>query len=159
MPDTRFSNAFQIVATVGIDTSLGRRSTSNSLAADLNTNPSFVRRIVSPLSKAGILQTSNGSSGGVILARDPKSITIEEIYKASLPDAKLWVTRSSLPATSLKTNNFAVVADALAGQAMQAIMQSLSEVTLQQCLDEITAANETSGVQVNLVDFLPAVGA
>lgn len=56
--------------------------TSNDLAASVNTSPSFVRRILAKLSKAGLITTTMGKSGSTTLAREPKDISLLEIYKA-----------------------------------------------------------------------------
>jgi Rrf2 family protein len=56
--------------------------TSARLAASVNTSPSFVRRVLAKLSKAGLVSTTMGKSGSTALARDPKEISLLEIYKA-----------------------------------------------------------------------------
>jgi Rrf2 family protein len=44
--------------------------------------PSFLAKIISQLSIAGLLHTSRGARGGVMLARDPKDITLLEVVEA-----------------------------------------------------------------------------
>ena len=56
---------------------------SESLAKSLNTNPAFIRKIMAKLSKAGLIETRRGKNGGVSLLKNPKSITLKEIYLAS----------------------------------------------------------------------------
>ena len=56
--------------------------TSTQLAASVNTSPSFVRRVLSKLSKADLVSTTMGKTGSTALARDPKQISLLEIYKA-----------------------------------------------------------------------------
>jgi Rrf2 family protein len=56
--------------------------TSAQLAASVNTSPSFVRRVLSKLSKANLVSTTMGKTGSTALARDPKDISLLEIYKA-----------------------------------------------------------------------------
>ena len=56
--------------------------TSTQLAASVNTSPSFVRRVLSKLSKANLVSTTMGKTGSTALARDPKQISLLEIYKA-----------------------------------------------------------------------------
>lgn len=57
-------------------------ATSTQLAASVNTSPSFVRRVLSKLSKAGLVHTKMGKTGSTALARDPQDISLLEIYKA-----------------------------------------------------------------------------
>lgn len=58
---------------------------SDSLATSVNTNPVVIRRLLSLLTKAKLVTTSRGKSGGVRLAKDPGSITLKDIYLALLP--------------------------------------------------------------------------
>ncbi|WP_313759972.1 Rrf2 family transcriptional regulator, partial [Rhizobium sp.] len=69
MIDTRFSTAMQIVVSVAVNDEAGVRSTSQSLAAGLDTNASFVRKLLPPLTESGILVSAAGSKGGIRLAR------------------------------------------------------------------------------------------
>src|SRR5689334_5775423 len=57
-------------------------TTSSRLALSVNTSPSFVRRVLSKLSKAGLIQTTTGKSGACRLAKDAKKISLLEIYDA-----------------------------------------------------------------------------
>ena len=42
----------------------------------------FIRRIVGRLAAAGILRTTRGSGGGVVLARDPSEISLLDVVRA-----------------------------------------------------------------------------
>ena len=77
---TQFSIAVHLMAGLGFLPE--GETTSSNLASSVNTSPSFVRRIVSKLSKAGLVSTKMGKSGCTSLARDPKDITLLEIYRA-----------------------------------------------------------------------------
>lgn len=56
--------------------------TSDFLAASVNTNPVVIRRIISRLRKAGLVDSQLGAGGGSMLARDPEHLTLQEVYKA-----------------------------------------------------------------------------
>jgi Rrf2 family protein len=58
------------------------RSATSSVAKEQNIPPSFLAKIISQLSIAGLLHTSRGARGGVTLARDPKEITLLEVIEA-----------------------------------------------------------------------------
>ncbi len=55
---------------------------SDMIAASVNTNPVVVRRILSQLSKAGIVDSHLGKQGGVRLARVESQISLLDIYLA-----------------------------------------------------------------------------
>jgi Rrf2 family protein len=59
-----------------------RRAATSQIAEEQNIPPSFLAKIVSQLSVAGLLQTSRGARGGVSLARDPESISVLEVVEA-----------------------------------------------------------------------------
>jgi Rrf2 family protein len=58
------------------------RSATSSVAKEQNIPPSFLAKIISQLSIAGLLHTSRGARGGVTLAREPKDITLLEVVEA-----------------------------------------------------------------------------
>ena len=53
-----------------------RRAATSQIAEVQQIPPSFLAKIVSQLSVAGLLQTSRGARGGVSLARAPEEITL-----------------------------------------------------------------------------------
>ena len=59
----------------------GRIATS-SVAKEQNIPSSFLAKIISQLSIAGLLNTLRGAHGGVRLAREPKNITLLEVVEA-----------------------------------------------------------------------------
>ena len=59
-----------------------QRIATNMIAEEQHIPPSFLAKIVSQLSIAGLLHTSRGARGGVTLARDPKDISLLEVVEA-----------------------------------------------------------------------------
>lgn len=53
------------------------------LAASVNADPTFVRKSLSKLSKAGLVITTRGKNGASTLTRSPEKITLLDIYRAS----------------------------------------------------------------------------
>ena len=60
----------------------GERAATSNVAKEQSIPPSFLAKIISQLSIAGLLHTSRGARGGVTLARDPKDITLLEVVEA-----------------------------------------------------------------------------
>jgi len=58
------------------------RAATSTIAEEQNIPPSFLAKIISQLSIAGLLHTSRGARGGVTLARAPKEITLLEVVEA-----------------------------------------------------------------------------
>lgn len=59
-----------------------QRAATSQIAQDQQIPPSFLAKIVSQLSVAGLLQTSRGARGGVSLARSPEEISLLEVVEA-----------------------------------------------------------------------------
>jgi Rrf2 family protein len=59
-----------------------RRAATSQIAEEQNIPPSFLAKIVSQLSVAGLLQTSRGARGGVSLAKSPEQISFLEVVEA-----------------------------------------------------------------------------
>jgi Rrf2 family protein len=78
--NTQFSIAVHIMA--GLAAGCDREMTSSRLAMSVNTSPSFVRRVVSKLSKASLVETTTGKTGACRLAKNTKDISLLDIYQA-----------------------------------------------------------------------------
>lgn len=61
---------------------VGQRASTSQIAQEQNIPPSFLAKIVSQLSVAGLLQTSRGARGGVSLARNPDTVSLLEVIEA-----------------------------------------------------------------------------
>jgi len=77
----QFTVAAHIMAALGFYH--GKEISSATLAESVNADPTFVRKSLSKLSKAGLVVTTRGKSGASVLARAPKRITLLDIYHAS----------------------------------------------------------------------------
>src|ERR1700690_3018782 len=78
--NTQFSIAVHIMA--GLAWRYGQDTTSAELATSVNTSPSFVRRTLARLSKAGLVETATGKAGACWLAKDARAISLLDIYEA-----------------------------------------------------------------------------
>ena len=59
-----------------------QRAATSQIALEQHIPPSFLAKIISQLSIAGLLQTSRGARGGVTLARKPEEITLLEVVES-----------------------------------------------------------------------------
>ena len=60
----------------------GERAATSTVAEEQRIPPSFLAKIISQLSIAGLLHTSRGARGGVTLARPAKEITLLDVIEA-----------------------------------------------------------------------------
>jgi len=59
-----------------------KRAATSQIAEEKQIPASFLAKIVSQLSVAGLLQTSRGAHGGVSLAREPQNISLLDVVEA-----------------------------------------------------------------------------
>ncbi|HSB65042.1 MAG TPA: Rrf2 family transcriptional regulator [Anaerolineales bacterium] len=59
-----------------------QRAATGQIAKERNIPPSFLAKIVSQLSVAGLLQTSRGARGGVSLAKPAEDISLLDVVQA-----------------------------------------------------------------------------
>jgi len=59
-----------------------QRIATSQIAKDYQIPPSFLTKIVSQLSIAGLIHTSRGARGGVTLARSPDEISLLDVLEA-----------------------------------------------------------------------------
>lgn len=59
-----------------------QRAATSAVAREQNIPPSFLAKIISQLSIAGLVHTSRGARGGVTLARVPNEISLLEVVEA-----------------------------------------------------------------------------
>jgi Rrf2 family protein len=60
----------------------GEEINSTLIAGSVNTSPSFIRRVLAKLSRAGLVETATDKNGACWLARPPRTISLLEIYRA-----------------------------------------------------------------------------
>ena len=58
------------------------RVATSTVAKEMQIPPSFLAKIISQLSIAGLLNTSRGARGGVSLARESKDISVLDVVEA-----------------------------------------------------------------------------
>lgn len=58
------------------------RAATSTIAEEQRIPPSFLAKIISQLSIAGLLHTSRGARGGVTLAHEPRDISLLEVIEA-----------------------------------------------------------------------------
>lgn len=126
MLDYRFPTALQMVLSVAMAEQLGQRSTSAILAYGLEANPSFIRKLMVPLTRDGIIVSTLGRNGSIHLGRPAESITLRDIYVSVIEDKKLWASRPDVPARCVVSANACWYFKSIADEAEQASLDVLA---------------------------------
>ena len=140
MIDVRFPTALQIMLSLAFARAEGEeRLSSAQLAEGIDSNPTFVRRLLVPLIQAGLVRSTMGRDGGVRLSGDAATITLGEIYKAIMGDKRLWMGRNDIPHRCLVSCNVERFFGSLADQVDESVSRLLGERTLADALLELRA--------------------
>ena len=134
--NTQFSIAVHILA--GLACGCDQEGvTSSHLAASVNTSPSFVRRTLAKLSKAGLVETTTGKAGACWLAKDAKDISLLDIYKAvDAPKAFSIHEYSEQKACYVSCHIKTALEKALT-KTQKAMEASLAEISLGQIVSDV----------------------
>ena len=138
MIDVRFPTALQMMLSLALAQAEGvERLSSAQLAEGVDSNPTFVRRLLVPLIQAGFVRSTMGRDGGVSLGVDAAEITLGEIYKATMGDKRLWTGRSDIPHRCLVSCNVERFFGDLAGKVDESVFRLLDKQTLANALSQL----------------------
>ena len=122
MVDTRFPVSVHIMTSLAYNRP--NLVSSEQLAVSIKTNASFIRKLVVSLSAAGLVEPVRGKAGGIRLAKNPKDITLDQIYRA--------VTDNTLIAVPNKTPNKHCAISCGIGDVLCKISEEIEESVLKQ---------------------------
>jgi len=118
----------------------GKVLTSEAIAKSVNTNPVVVRRVLSDLKRAGLVETRRGVGGGIALARPPGKITLRAIWEALAEGEELFGRHPAGPNPECPLGvAVAGYLEGLYGHAEEVLKASLGKVTLAQLQRDLTA--------------------
>ncbi|CAH5253489.1 hypothetical protein AI2839V1_2086 [Enterobacter cloacae] len=143
MLDYRFPTALQMVLSVAMAEQLGERSTSAILAYGLEANPSFIRKLMVPLTRDGIIVSTLGRNGSIHLGRPPEEITLRDIYLSVIEDKKLWASRPDVPARCVVSANACWYFKSISEEAEQASLAVLARHTVASALEAVKNADSS----------------
>jgi Rrf2 family protein len=133
--NTQFSIAVHVLA--GLGHRCGGDATSADLAKSVNTSASFVRRILSKLSKAGLVQTATGKAGSCWLAREPRAISLLDVYQA-VDAPKAFAIHHYRPMKQCPVScKIKTALESALGQTQQALEAGLAKISLADVLADI----------------------
>lgn len=132
----RFSTAIQVLALMAGQPE--QSYTSQALATALATNPVVIRRLLAELSKAEMVKTSKGPSGGSQLARSAKQITLRDIHRALGSEELLHQTETG-PAEMQELQR---AIHGVFRKAQKSLEQELDSVTLHQVIKKAEKKTE-----------------
>lgn len=136
--NTRFAVATYALTFISL--AKERLVTSDELAASISTHPALVRRMLSMLREAGLVETQLGPGGGARLARPPDRISLLEVYNAIRAVDDLFAVGriSPNPDCPMSAGIQSTLECVLSGPE-RALRQALGQVTIATLLSEAAA--------------------
>ncbi|RKP52165.1 Rrf2 family transcriptional regulator [Trinickia fusca] len=125
---SRFAYAIHVLALLSLQE--GVPLSSDMIAGSVNTNPALIRRLLSMLAQAGLTTAQLGAGGGALLAREPKDITLADVYHA-VEEAQLFGLHRDTPNPAcLVGRHIQEVLVDIVDDAQRAMVASLAARTL-----------------------------
>jgi Rrf2 family protein len=111
------------------------------LAESVNADPTFVRKSLSKLSKAGLIVTTRGKNGASRLTRFPKQITLLDIYRASAAPPTFAIHSYPVEKRCPISRNIKGCMSSVLKKAQDSFENSLAGITLADVVGEIRRAS------------------
>ena len=125
--DTKFSSAIHTLILI-----------SQQIAISVGTNASYIRKLTSRLSKAGILEGRRGISG-FQMKKKPKDITLLDIYDAvnETDELHLFDVHQNPNDACVVGHNIRPVLNGMFRDMEKEVEQQLRTMTLEDCIDNM----------------------
>jgi Rrf2 family protein len=136
----QFTVAAHIMAALGFFH--GKEISSAILAESVNADPTFVRKSLSKLSKAGLIVTTRGKNGASTLSRSPKQITLLDIYRASAAPATFAIHSYPVEKKCPISSNIKGCMSSVLRKAQGGFENTLDGITLADVVGEIRRASQ-----------------
>jgi Rrf2 family protein len=133
--NTQFSIAVHMMA--GLAYRCDKDTTSAHLAMSVNTSPSFVRRTLAKLSKAGLVETATGKAGACWLAKNAKDISLLDIYEAVNAPKAFSIHEYTEQKQCLVSCHIKDALDKALAKTQQAMEASLGDISLAQIVSHV----------------------
>lgn len=131
---TRFSDSIHILAFINIYKD--QKLSSELIASSIETSPVVVRRLMSALRDANLIDTKKGTAEPK-LSLDPKGITLLDVYCAVEGNRQLFTLDTSTNPDCIVGGNIQKVLGHYYEDAKLAALRKLNNVSLQEIIDSI----------------------
>jgi Rrf2 family protein len=133
--NVQFTVAAHVMAVLGFYD--GEEISSATLAGSVKADPSFVRKSLSKLSKAGLVVTTRGKSGASVLARAPNRITLLDIYRASEAPPAFAIHSYPVEKRCPISRNLKECMAGVLSEAQDSFERSLAKITVADLVSQI----------------------
>jgi Rrf2 family protein len=111
--------------------------TSEFIAASVNTNPVFIRRLLGALRTAHLVTSQTGPGGGWTLLRPAKDITLRDVYRA-MEERPLFAPHANTPNADCEVGgNIQAVLGKHFAASTRALEQQLNKTSIHDLVREV----------------------
>ena len=110
---------------------------SGHLAESVNTSPSFVRRTLAKLSKAGLVKTVTGKAGACWLAKDAKHISLLDVYKVVDAPKAFAIHSYSEQKTCFVSCHIKTALEKALAKTQKALEATLAEISVAKIVSDV----------------------
>lgn len=136
----RLSDAIHILTYIGASDIVEDDLSSRAIAGSINSNPSLVRRLMSALKNAGIINSEPGRAA-VSLSRETNQITLFDVYKAIEEPDLFHVDEETNQKCPIGANIQSALHKAY-DEIQQQAEKEMQQITLQDIVDDVKKNNE-----------------
>ena len=112
------------------------KTTSTFLAGSVNVNPVIIRNTIGQLKTAGLVTVKAGE-GGASLAKDPKDITLMDVFNAVEKEEMLFHFHENPNPECPVGKNVHAVLDCRLFSIQEAMQKQMDSITLQDLIDDM----------------------
>ena len=138
--NVQFTVAAHIMAALGFFH--GKEIASATLAESVQADPTFVRKSLSKLSKAGLIVTTRGKNGASALTRSPEQVTLLDIYRASAAPPTFAIHNYPVEKRCPISRNIKGCMSSVLRKAQHSFENSLDRITLADVVGEIRRGSQ-----------------
>ncbi len=133
MINSRFAISIHILTLLSMEEGVS----SEYIAGSININPVLVRKELSRLHKAGLIETKQGKNGGSFLACSPKKITLADVYKATY-EKPLFNQSKNKPSTHCPLGcQIGKIMEEVNEEAEAALLKRLSGISIEKFAKQV----------------------
>lgn len=133
--DTKFSSSIHMLILISESE---KPMNSNQIASSVGTNASYIRKLTTRLSKAGMIEGRRGTSGFCMI-RNPEEISLLDIYRAVMETDTVHIfdVHQSPNDACIVGHNIRPVLNGMFRDMEESVEKKLQGMTLENCIENM----------------------